>query len=701
MFSRFSRKKRSTLLSALLIVLAINAFGPQSAILGIFLAISLIGLAGSLCGPFFLPARPAWMQTVTGSTIFISALSLTGSVIYYVGNVSQLSLVLTVVVLSVTSTLLGKQSETVNEETTHQKPLPAVVLALGGVLIAITSWWSAILTTQVFESIRSPWEQLDPTIIVAIVVATIFTAVITRAARGRAVAFPLIAATFFSIIAIGFTLYPLGYGFDPFIHRATVAHIAEHGTITPKPLYYIGQYALELISVHVFALPLQLVDRLLVPVLATLLLTGSAAIGFRVMLKKDGETALLALLLLPLASFIVTTPQSLAYAFTGAMLLLSLPRLQGNPKTPLHTLGILGVTALVIHPLAGIPALIYFAFLLILALPVQTKGVKLSILGLAAIAGSVALPLVFILQAQSAGLAVTIEPANLFELSRLQLEGFLANRNNTWLDGLYLFISNQLWILLLLAVMGAWTAIKHGANKQLLLPLLAVAVWLINFWILGTALEFEFLIEYERANYANRLIVIASLFALPLAGVAIAGAYNQLKTKPKALSVGLTIVLGLMVGANAYGTYPRHDNYARSSGFNVANVDVDAVYAIDDLGGDQDYIVLANQAVSAAALESFGFKTYYKNDIFYYPIPTGGELYNSFLEMTENEPTRDAAYEAMDLAGVDLAFFVVNEYWWQSEKIREHAKLEADDWFSVGDGAVTVFIYDRSPNEAS
>lgn len=701
MFSRFSRKKRSSLLSALLIILVINAFGPQSAVLGFVLAGSVTLLAGSLCGPFFLPSRPSWMQTITGSTIFVSILSITGSLIYYFGNVTQLSLVLAVIVLAASSAIIGKHSDTSTTESEHKKPLPGVVLAIGGIVIALAAWWSAILTTRVFDSIRSPWDQLDPTIVIAIIVAVMVLSVITRATRGRAAAAPLTAAIFFSMIAIGFTLYPLGYGFDPFIHRATIAHIAEYGTITPKPFYYIGQYALELIGVHVFALPLQLVDRLLVPVLSTLLLTGSAAIGFRVMLKKDGETALLALLLLPLASFIVTTPQSLAYVFTGALLLLSLPRLQGDPKTPLHTLGILGLAALVIHPLAGIPALIYFGFLVILALPLNSRIASGTLLGIAAILGSIALPLVFIIQAHSAGLAVNIDPGNLFEFSRLQLDGFLENRNNTWLDGLYLFISNQLWILLLLALLGAWTAVKHGAKKQLLLPLLAVVVWLINFWILGTALEFEFLIEYERANYANRLIVIASLFTLPLAGVAIAGAYNHLKNKPRALSIGLTVLLGLMVGANTYGTYPRHDNYARSSGFNVADVDIDAVYAIDDIGGEQDYIVLANQAVSAAALESFGFKTYYNEDIFYYPIPTGGELYNSFLEMTENEPTREAAYDAMDLAGVDLAFFVVNDYWWQSEKIREHAKLEADDWFSVGDGAVTVFIYDRSVNEAS
>ena len=39
-------------------------------------------------------------------------------------------------------------------------------------------------------------------------------------------------------------IFPLGFGFDPFIHQATEKHILDFGFILPKKLYYIGQYVL-------------------------------------------------------------------------------------------------------------------------------------------------------------------------------------------------------------------------------------------------------------------------------------------------------------------------------------------------------------------------------------------------------------------------------------------------------------------------
>jgi len=184
------------------------------------------------------------------------------------------------------------------------------------------------------------------------------------------------------------------------------------------------------------------------------------------------------------------------------------------------------------------------------------------------------------------------------------------------------------------------------------------------------------------------------IFLIPHAMIAITEISKIIKNS-RALSVSFITILALAVTAQIYGAYPRHDNYARSAGFNVSEDDISVAYAIESAGKDQDFIVLANQAVSSVALQEFGFKKYYNNDIFYYPIPTGGELYNYFLEMADDEPTRETMISAMDLAGVDLGFFVVNDYWWQADVIIEHAKNQADDWFSVGAGAVTVFIYER------
>ncbi len=70
-------------------------------------------------------------------------------------------------------------------------------------------------------------------------------------------------------------------------------------------------------------------------------------------------------------------------------------------------------------------------------------------------------------------------------------------------------------------------------------------------------------------------------------------------------------------------------------------------------------------------------------------------MYEYFLSMVDVGLSRDTMTAAMDLAGVDLAFFAVSDYWWQSEMLVENTKRIADDWFSVGEGAVTVFVFRR------
>jgi len=119
---------------------------------------------------------------------------------------------------------------------------------------------------------------------------------------------------------------------------------------------------------------------------------------------------------------------------------------------------------------------------------------------------------------------------------------------------------------------------------------------------------------------------------------------------------------------------------------------------------DSDYIVLANQQVSAAALREFGFKKYYKIqneidnrqstiDIFYYPIPTGGRLYQYYLDMVYKKPAKETMAEVMDFAGVRQSYFVLNKYWWAFPKILAEAKLEADSWTEIGQGEIYIFKY--------
>jgi hypothetical protein len=154
-------------------------------------------------------------------------------------------------------------------------------------------------------------------------------------------------------------------------------------------------------------------------------------------------------------------------------------------------------------------------------------------------------------------------------------------------------------------------------------------------------------------------------------------------------------LLVALAASGFYLAYPRRDAYETSRGFNVGNADINAVQLIEQWAGAEPYIVLANQSVSAAAIQELGFRYY--DGLFFYPIPTGEKLYEKFLLMNES-PSRETASQASALfkeEKIKIVFFVVNNYWYRAARIMETAKTNADSWKTVGElGQVVVFRYD-------
>ena len=630
-------------------------------------------------------------------TIFC-LLSLLGAAMFYFGTVSALSygLIFIAVLVGAGMYYWRYHQQTIKQPVEKSNWNIPSTLATVGCLIALSAWWSTIWNVQIIDSVRSPWLVVAPTSIIALCLSIFLLYGLLAKGLAEKTTIILIVAILFSAVAMAAVIYPLGFGFDPFLHRATIAHIAEFGTISPKPFYYIGQYALELFGHLIFRLPIGLMDRFFLPIIGSALLVGSAWIGLTKTLKTKKSPAILAIFLFPLSALTVTTPQSLAFVTTAALLFLSLPRLMHTVNAPkLPVLALLTATTLAIHPLAGIPAVIYFA--LVCFLEIKITWLKQTLIALGSVAGSFALPLVFMIQAKTSGLPINFSLVNIFNWSQLNLSGFFANQYNVWFDGLYLVIDNFLLLLTFSAILGLVAYQRQHKNWSVHLPLLMASICFTNFILMSLTLEFDFLIEYERADYAVRLLTLTMVFLLPHVAFVIHFIDDRIKSESPGMRVAFAGLIALVITANIYGAYPRHDNYARSSGFNVSQNDFDAVRAINGISEDRDFIVLANQAVSAAAVETFGFKKYYHNDLFYYPIPTGGIMYEYFLAMNE-APSRDTIEQALNTAGVDLAFFVVNDYWWQSEKIIENTKNIADGWFAVGD--VTIFKFVRATSQS-
>jgi hypothetical protein len=486
----------------------------------------------------------------------------------------------------------------------------------------------------------------------------------------KAVGSILLFASLFSVFASAAVLFPLGYGFDPFLHRATIFHIAEYGTITPKPLYYIGEYALELYANLLGGLSIFTVDTLLVPLFAALALTVTA--------RRLPIGA--AIFFLALSNFTTTTPQSLGYIFA----ILTVVTSAATPTERRHFIApiIFAVAACFAHPIAGAPALFF-----VLLTAIHTRWLRIPLI----LGSAIALPAMFVLQATINHANIGLLWSNLWRLDLLPLDGFFFTNGNSWLDALYLVSTNLLIIALIFGIIGAIA--KRGVSTAAERQGGIIALTLVtSFVLVSLGIDFTYLISYERQDFALRFLFLATIFALPLIDTGIDAVRNHLTAQRMTIPAYMFSVV--VISASLYTLYPRHDGYVRSAAFNVSQADVNTVYAIHALEAeDGDYIVLSNQATAAAALQEFGFRKYYHTDIFYYPIPTGGVLYQDYLAMVNETPSQETIGHAMDTAGVHKAYFVVSDYWWKSDAIIENAKQLTDDWFAVDGGKTTVFVF--------
>lgn len=650
----------------------------------IFLA--FITVLGRRIARTFIADESKGLATVIGSLAVVALLSIAGTIVYYITNVTAITLLIAGAIVTIGIIFATKNRKLAIEDRPKAEtllPSAYCLLPLALITISLAAWWTVILANPITDAVRSVWLVVPPVTIIAPALALVMSFVLLKTSKrlGTIALF----ATLFSIFASAAILFPLGAGFDPFLHRATILHIAEHGTITPKPLYYIGEYALELFAHFLGGLPIFTIDTFLVPTLAAIILTVAA--------RRLPIGAVI--LLLALSNFVTTTPQSIGYLFAIMAIMATVTMENGKWKMENFTRPsthcllpsafclplIFSLAAFAAHPIAGVPALALVAYS-----TAQHRVLKFII----AIGSALALPAMFILQATLSHAAITLTPQNLWRLDLLPLSGFFVSNGNTWLDALYFIIGNLSLIIFILAIIGASLNRSSLTERERNSGVIALTL-VISFVIVALGVNFGYLIDYERQDFALRFLTLASLFALPLAS---RGLFQIQSLLPHYALRPTPYALFLLSCAAIYSLYPRHDGYVRSAAFNVSQADIDTVYAIHAKEReDADYIVLSNQATAAAALQEFGFRKYYHTDIFYYPIPTGGTLYQSYLSMVNDTPTKETIIAAMQTAGVHKSYFVVSDYWWKSDQITENTKPLTDEWFAVDGGKTVVFVF--------
>ncbi|HZJ40956.1 MAG TPA: hypothetical protein VFD16_01695 [Candidatus Saccharimonadales bacterium] len=645
-------------------------------------------------------------------TILVALLIAFSAAIYYFYRLNSWGITITII-LSIISLIILNKYRLVGADKADYQPekINPKYLKLSKIVIV----YLILLAAATLELIHgrsgrpliSPWEVVSGRFFwfYALSSLILITSLVQRN-LSRTTKLLLISSHYFLSLAVAVIVYKVGYGFDPFIHQAAMEIINKTGIILPKTPYYLGEYGLIIIIHKLLGISIYALNKFLVPLAAALLLPKAIYRLFTTLEpedKKNNSASFLGTLFaltLSLPLFIVSTPQNFSYIFVILAITSGLTR-----KHKTETL-IFSVATAAIHPLSGIPVLIWSAWLIFKThfqkLKVNSKKI---ISALILSGGAILLPVaLFIISGsriENLKLNLTIISAAGQDIFKLAAAG-----NENWLLNLIYFIFYNYKILIVALIVSGLVIFYQKKlltlsenKKHVWRGLLSINGSLILAFILSAQISFGQVITYEQAGYSRRIINIIAIFFLPFIALTINWLIVRINSQKETLLKFIWLIIGAaFISISLYTAYPRFDKYFNSRGYSTSVFDLEAVQKIA-AETKEDYLVLANQQVSAGALRLLGFNHYFKGhqgeEIYFYPIPTGGILYQYFLDMVYKNPDRKTMLMAMDEVGTNEAYLVINKYWNESGKIIAAAKLNANSWSVIANNEIFIFKYNR------
>ncbi len=686
-------------------LLALNAFHIHATMLGVLLIGLLLLFVGSWYGDLLFKHHISWSwRWIWGSGAYSAVFIIVSSAIYMVSDASAGKLFLALAIASLPGLLertITNQEKHILHELQHahavlfteikttftQRPKSCLATLLVPVPIVIDLYLLQMLTNaSTIESILSPWQMISTHFFAWFALSTFllwrYTSKVFSAFRLGAILLHLFV--FFSVAVI---VYQIGFGFDGFIHHAAQQTIIDHGVIEPKTPYYIGQYMLTGLLAHAGELSVSLINRWLVPLMASTIIPLSLLWFYRRRKITNSIQPLLLLLLIPLPLLISTTPFALALIFLIATVCIS--RAPGRAGVGARRVaGLLALASAAIHPLVGIPAIIYMVFVYTETLP---RVPKISYL-LYTIIGVLLLPL-----------------ATFFQTGQLpQLDTLHTIAQNVWvfftqipaqdatmvMQFVYGYKHILLPIIFVFVVALDVLYFKRVFKKQQSWPLLLTGLIVLINSALLSAVEFPLVIQYEQTDFGTRLLFIAGIFFAPFFFAGLVHILRSQRWDRWFSLLGILLLLGATTSA-LYLSYPRADRIDRSKQINTTIHDLQTVSTITEHAKDTSYVVLANQSVSAAAIARLGFSpsvTMNETEQFIYPVPTGGPLYPHYLAMVNDRQFIKTVKTVKTATGVERVYFALNHYWAGAKDIGAIAGSAAQEILTIND-KVWVFVF--------
>ncbi len=518
--------------------------------------------------------------------------------------------------------------------------------------------------------IGSPWQAVSKKFIAAlfIVIAATAYGIIQKKITAR-----VLFCAFFLLISINSLMFPRGFGFDVFVHSATVRAWLTHGTITPITPLYNGFHALIATLAPTSTDILGLISWI-VPLLGTLILTA-IYIAARTTREDFHKTPyiFLAFFIIFSALFTTATPQALGHFMLFGLiseLWLSTPR-RDTHRWILRILIALGIAT--IHPLSGIPALAAVIWMMIDLAPTHKKFLYI----LVSVATILSPATILLIGAH--GTLHYFPPSTLRELFLPSIAAF----QPFVLTRLAYIVTIAAPALLFAAALVGYVTRNEREHQEQNLFHLSLLIFLGA--LLTRAVHIDNIIAYEQSAFASRLLIAAYILTIPLAAAGFTRILTRSHAHIERKIIGAICVV--CVAATWFVAYPAWNTVSRTKAINTSAEDFEIARAIDARAQGVPYIVLADQPTSAAALATFGFfdRQLPRHDFYFYPIPTGGALYTEFfLPAMYRGVTEKLLTDAATFAAVRDVFIVLKPYWANFETNTTALPANTTDNFSVG-----------------
>lgn len=557
------------------------------------------------------------------------------------------------------------------------------------------------------ENSNSPWNHTPLWFLGIYLFATILVIAIPKLTKNKILAYASTILHLFITYAVVVIIYPLGFGFDGFIHRATENWIQANGFIDPKQPVYIGQYSFIVWLSNLTSIPIFFIDTYLVPLLSASILPFVITSSLKNVWKIPEMSALQLTWFAPFIYYLslhLTTPHNVLILFSFVLVFGVLEYL--NKTLSILPLLIISVAGLTIHALLGAPA---FLFVLAALIIHKAKKFKTTLLIKYIFGITFLFPILFTLffLLTSQPLPNISNPFNhISKFLDLFKQPFWYSEHSTL--GLEVLYSWQRIIPILLTVFGLGSFVYASKKKKLnethLLFLFSFIAYWAGAFLMRSWIHFPNVANLEQGDYPMRLVRSSIIFLLPFLMFGFYGLIEFIKkhiktlphfTRQMATYSGIFII-GIALTTTFYLAYPQENAKAHFPGYNVSLSDFKASRWIHNDNEEINYIVLANPLTSIAAMTDYGFPKYYetKDGLHsYLAVPTGGYLYRRYADMLYLWQDKEFIVDAMQYTGTKKGYFVVSSFWSNFESIVAGAKENADSWHIIDDGKIWIFTY--------